>query len=255
MPPGIFVIAAAIFGARLFKRTRSGAWSCFVMAALLWICSTAPFADCIFYGLENAYPVPYDLKADAVVVLGGGVLENFPAVSAADGARPDDNARGLRQSSVSAGERLLPSSLARLSAAAEVYRKTRLPVLISGGAVFAKDSEAAAGKLYLVESGVPPGAVLTEENARDTYESAVFSKKICDAKGYKKILLLTSAYHIRRAVLSFKKAGFAQIVPLPVARITRPGRRYYFKDYLPGSGDPAKALNEWIGLLFYRLYY
>lgn len=235
LPPGIFVIAAAIFGALIFKRTRRGAWACFAFSGLMWICSTAPFADFIFYGIENAYAVPYDLKADAVVVLGGGILENFPAVSA--------------------GERLQSSSLARLSAAAEVYRKTRLPVLISGGSPFLKDSEAAVAKLYLVESGVPPGAVITEENARDTYENAVFSKKICDEKGYKKILLLTSAYHMRRAVLSFKKAGFSQIVPLPVARVTRPGRRYYFKDYLPGSGDPAKALNERLGLLFYWLYY
>ena len=249
LPPGIFVIAAAGFGALVFKRTRRGAWACFAFSALMWICSTAPFADFVFYGIENAYAVPYDLKADAVVVLGGGVLENFPAVSAAD------SAIGPRQASVSAAERLQPSSLARLSAAAEVYRKTHLPVLVSGGSPFLNDSEAAAGKLYLVESGVPPEAVITEENARDTYENAVFSKKICDEKGYKKILLLTSAYHMRRAVLSFKKAGFGQIVPLPVARVTRPGRRYYFKDYLPGSGDPAKALNERLGLLFYRMQF
>lgn len=235
LPPGIFVLAAAVFGALIFKRTKRGACACFAFSALMWICSTAPFTDFIFYGLENTYAVPYDLKADAVVVLGGGVLENFPAVST--------------------GERLTPSSLARFSAAAEVYRKTHLPVLVSGGAVFAKDSEAAVAKLYLIESGVPPEAVFTEENSRDTRENALFSKKICDKKGYKKILLLTSAYHMRRAVFLFRKAGFGQIVPLPVARVTRPGRRYYFRDYLPGSGDPAKALTEWFGLVFYRLAY
>ena len=235
LPPGIFVLASAFCGALVFKRTRRGACACFAFSALMWICSTAPFSDLVFYGLENAYAVPYDLKADAVVVLGGGVLQNFPAVSA--------------------GERLSSSSLARLSAAAAVYRKTRLPVLVSGGAVFARDSEAAAARLYLIESGVPPGAVFTEEKSRDTSENALFLKKICDEKGYKKILLLTSAYHMRRAVFLFKKAGFGQIVPLPVAREQRPGRKYYFKDYLPGSGNPAKALNEWMGLVFYRLVY
>ncbi|MCX5786878.1 MAG: YdcF family protein [Elusimicrobia bacterium] len=234
LPPGIFVVAVAVLGVAQFKRTRRAAWACFALAGLMWLCSSAPFEDLCFAGLENAYTVPTDLKADAVVVLGGGIYDNSPAVST--------------------GERLLPSSLARMSAAAEVYRKTHLPLLVSGGAPFSSGSEAAADKLYLVESGVPPGAVFTEESSRDTRENALFSKKICDEKGYKKILLLTSAYHMRRAVFLFKKAGFAQIVPLPVARQSRQGRKYHFNDYLPGSGKPAKALNEWFGLVFYRLF-
>ena len=234
LPPGIFVVAAFILGVWLLKRARRASWACFALAGLMWFCSSAPFEDLCFSGLENAYVVPADLRADVVVVLGGGIYADSP--------------------SVSSGERLSPSSLARMSAAAEVYRKTHLPLLVSGGAPFGDDPEAAAYKLYLVESGVPPGAVVTEERSRDTRENALFSKKICDEKGYKKILLLTSAYHMRRAVFLFKKAGFTQIVPLPVARQVRRGRKYHYNDFLPGPGIPGKALNEWFGLVFYRLF-
>jgi len=235
LPPGIFVLAVFILGAWLFRRVRRGAWACFAIAGLMWLSSSAPFADLLSYRLESAYSPPADLKADVLVVLGGGIYNNRPAVSA--------------------GERLKPAALARLSAAAEVYRKTRLPILVTGGSPFSKDSEASAAKLYLIESGVAPEAVLTEENSRDTRENAVFSKKICDEKGYKKILLLTSAYHMRRAVFLFKKAGFTGIVPFPVANETRRPRKYYLSDYLPGSGNPGRPLNEWFGLVFYRLAY
>ncbi|HAH31750.1 MAG TPA: hypothetical protein DCL44_05490 [Elusimicrobia bacterium] len=235
LPPGFFVLVAVVLGFAQFKKARRAACACFALAGMMWVCSTASFSDFALSGLENSYPAPSDLKADALVVLCGGVYENIPAVSA--------------------GERLKPSALARLSAAAAVYRKTRLPILVSGGSPFSKDPEAAVGKLYLVESGVPPEAVFTEESSRDTRENSLFSKKICDEKGYKKILLLTSAYHMRRAVFLFKKAGFAQIVPLPVARESGAERKYYFKDYLPGSGGLGKALNEWFGLAFYRLFY
>ena len=236
LPPGVFVVLSAAAGLFLLKRSKRAALTFFAMAGLIWLSSIAPVSDFLFIGLENAGSAGGDLKADAVVVLCGGIVESVPEVSA--------------------GERLTAASLERLSAAAEVYRKARLPIIVSGGSPFsAGSSEAAAGKLYLIECGVPAGEVITEERARDTRESAVLTKEICDEKGYGKILLLTSAYHMRRAMLSFKSAGFAGVRPLPVARVYAPGRRYIFKDYLPGSGKTEKALSEWFGLLFYKAYY
>jgi hypothetical protein len=57
-----------------------------------------------------------------------------------------------------------------------------------------------------------------------------------------------------RSVFLFRKAGAVEISPFPVAR--RTGGPRFLNDYLPGGGADARlALNEYLGLLYYRLYY
>ena len=122
--------------------------------------------------------------------------------------------------------------------------------------MFSSVSEAGAIKKYLVSLGVPREKVFTEERARDTRENAVFSKKICDKKGYTKAVIVTSACHMRRAVWSFKTAGFKEAVPYPAAYKTSMTPKYYYPDFLPGTGESLRAaMHEYLGLLFYKINY
>ena len=236
LPPGLFVAALAWLAFYLRRRSRSAAFVCLALAAAMWGYSTKVFADFVLRPLEYAYAVPDAPGGDVIVVLCAGVR--------------------VPPAYFSAGEALDNGTLERAVAAVLLHKKTRLPIIVSGGAPFSTRPEALAAGEYLREAGVSPGSIITEEAARDTYENAVFTRKLCLEKGYKKVILLTSAVHMPRAVLSFRGAGFSDLVPFPVNRISVPGEKRFFRDYLPGNGGGAgRALNEYLGLVFYRLYY
>ena len=111
-------------------------------------------------------------------------------------------------------------------------------------------------KEYLVSIGVPAKDIFTEERARDTWENAVFTKKLCDERGYKRPLIVTSAYHMRRAMWSFKKAGFEGAVPYPTAYKSSRRARFHYTDLLPRDFGPLSlALHEYLGLVFYAINY
>ena len=247
LPPGIFSTFAFCLAALSLRKGRERAarsgpagknaghaalWA--GLALLIWALSIKPVGDLLLKRLEYSYLPPAELKADAIVLLSGGIQEGAPEPF------------GMLE--------LTGVSLERTLAAARIYRKYKLPVIVTGGSLFAARSEAGAMKEYLVSLGVPREKIIAEERARDTWENALFSKKICDEKGYKRIAIVTSAYHMRRAVLSFEKAGFENAVPYPAAYKTSRTPVYYYPDFLPFYGEDLRAaLHEYLGLIFYRL--
>jgi len=236
LPPGCLVVALIVLAVYLRKRTRPAAIACAVLAGMTWIGSTKIFSDALIRPLEYAYDTPAKPEGDVIVVLSAGA-RNLPSV-------------------FSAAENLSSSTLERAIAAALLYKRTKLPILITGGSPFSELSEAEAAAAYLLELGVPRAAIITETTARDTRENAATVREICASKGFKRIILLTSAIHMPRAVFLFGKAGFEGVQPFPVSRRTRPGEPRYFRDYLPGQqADTGDALNEIFGLAFYRVYY
>ncbi len=234
LPPGSMVVAFLLLAFYLKRRERRAALFCAALAAFAWIATTHAFADLTLRPLESKYARPEKPEGDAIVLLCAGSRDWTNVLSAA--------------------ENLYPHTLERAAAAALLHRKTGLPIVVSGGSPFTTYPEAEAVARWLEEAGVPPKAIITETSARDTIESAARVKKLCDEKGFKKILLLTFAYHIPRAVFLFEKAGFGDVVPFPVARRAMPGAKRDITDYLPGSSmDARAALNERLGLLVYRL--
>ena len=235
LPPGCLVVALIVLGIYLRKKSRAGAVACVLLAGITWAGSTKVFSDLLLRPLENAYSTPEKAEGDVIVVLSGGARGSWSAFSA--------------------GEALSTSTLERASVAALLQKKTGLPVLISGGRPFTLEPEASSAANYLLERGVPLKSILTESDSRDTLENAKYSRKICADNGFKRVILLTSAYHMPRALYAFRKAGFENVVPFPVCRIGRPEARRYLRNYLPGSGgDADRAINEYLGLLFYRFY-
>ncbi|MCF8452595.1 MAG: YdcF family protein [Pedobacter sp.] len=91
------------------------------------------------------------------------------------------------------------------------YRKGRIKtIIISGGSGSLVDDtrESVLAKSFLTENcNVPDSVVIIDTVSRNTYENAVESKKIMNAAGLRTAIMITSAWHMRRAEGCFKKVG------------------------------------------------
>ena len=102
--------------------------------------------------------------------------------------------------------------------------------------------------------GVAHDRITAEEQSRNTIENAVFSRLIADPKPGERWLLVTSAYHMPRAIAVFRAAGFL-VEAYPVDWRTRGpvDAMRLFGSLSEGLGRTDAAIHEWIGLLAYRL--
>ena len=66
-------------------------------------------------------------------------------------------------------------------------------------------SEAESMKDFALSLGVDKESIIVESTSRNTYENAVFCKKIVESHGWRSILLVTSKFHVERAEQLFKK--------------------------------------------------
>jgi uncharacterized SAM-binding protein YcdF (DUF218 family) len=152
----------------------------------------SPLANWVIVPLEERFPAfsRSDGPVDGVVVLGG----SFQA--------GESLARG--QATINeAGERIVAlADLARRYPAAKL--------VFSGGAgelLSAEAPEADALKRYLGTFGVSPDRVVFENRSRTTSENAAFSRALIEPAPSERWLLVTSAWHMPRAVGCFRKAG------------------------------------------------
>ncbi|MDP4038518.1 MAG: YdcF family protein [bacterium] len=88
----------------------------------------------------------------------------------------------------------------------KLYKEGLAPKLIfSGAALDDGPSNAAAMRLQAIEEGMPAQDILVDEDSQNTYQNAVNSKLLLESINAKRIILVTSPYHQRRASLTFKK--------------------------------------------------
>lgn len=237
LPPGLFIslliISVVWF---LFKKNYKGAFVNFIVASLMWFFSIAPVSNFLIRGLESDFNVPENPAGDIIILLGGGVYDNVPDISGV-GAPSEE-------------------MVARTITAVRLQKKLNVPIIISGGNVFkGRKAEAPIVKRFLVDLGIPESKLIIEDKSRDTIENAKYSKKIFEKLKYKKPILVTSAFHMKRSIMSFKKAGI-EVVPFPANFRTWANMKYMWQDYLPnGFGGVSVAMHEYLGLLFYRLAY
>ena len=100
----------------------------------------------------------------------------------------------------------LDAGAARLLTAARLAKQHSLPVLISGGQVFSDGaSEALVAERILLQLGLPQEQIIVETQARTTKENAAYSAALCRERGYKNVLLLTSALHMPRSMQFFER--------------------------------------------------
>jgi uncharacterized SAM-binding protein YcdF (DUF218 family) len=89
----------------------------------------------------------------------------------------------------------------------KLYQDGWAPKILFSGAALDKTgpSNAAAMRAEALQAGIPDSAIIIEPKATDTYENGTFSRPILDEIGAKKIILVTSPYHQRRAYEIFKE--------------------------------------------------
>jgi uncharacterized SAM-binding protein YcdF (DUF218 family) len=156
----------------------------------------------------------------------------------------------------------------RLLYAAHLYHEGVAPnLLLTGGYIdWMADRNAPANDMaeILRMLGVPEEALWYETESRNTYENALFTREILAEKGIDRIILVTSAMHMPRAVALFEKQGF-EVFPAPAdydltqidwERLWEPNLTTQLFNLLPSVGninDTTNALKEYIGILTYRL--
>jgi uncharacterized SAM-binding protein YcdF (DUF218 family) len=146
-----------------------------------------------------------------------------------------------------------PLGLERVRYGAWLHKRTQLPILVSGGRVIPWTTPLARQMHQILtnEFGVPVRWV--EDRSTDTHENATRSAEILKREGIKSVLLVTHAWHMRRAMAAFQGAGLEPIAA--PTRFIRPPTPIV-QDFIPdGSALRASyyALHEWLGLLWYYL--
>ena len=186
--------------------------------------------------LENRFPRPAaDMPPPFGIIVLGGAVNGL--VSKARGEIVFDE-----------GERMIEAAFL-----AKRYPQAKVVFTGGSGSLIAASKEAPAAPELLVELGVDPDRIVVEDKSRNTEENAQFTAAIVHPEPKQRWLLVTSAFHMPRAIGVFEKAEF-DVVANPVAyRTLGPGNGWQW-DLDPGSGFRIfeTAVHEWIGLAVYR---
>lgn len=135
-------------------------------------------------------------------------------------------------------------------------RHPQAKVVFTGGVggLLARGAEAALPVgAFLTEAGVAPERLVLENRSRNTYENAVFTRELVKPAAGERWYLVTSAYHMPRAMGLFRKAGF-DVVAYPVDYRTRGAEDLgrFFERIPQGLMRVDVGFNEWLGLAAYR---
>jgi len=96
-------------------------------------------------------------------------------------------------------------ALARYRDGVRLYRAGWAPRLIFSGAAWdGSHSNAEVMRNLAISDGIPDSAILVDPSADDTYGNAVHTRDLMVAHGLKSAILVTSPYHLQRAVLTFR---------------------------------------------------
>jgi uncharacterized SAM-binding protein YcdF (DUF218 family) len=211
------------------------------------------FACCVLLGLAGllgAMPLGANLlvgplESDASQETGCTMAAPATIVTLAGGA--DREAVGA-----SDFERLNLASLRRVIAAVALWRTQPGRMLIfSGGSPFAgMPAESSLMGNFAVALGVPAGAIQVETTSTTTWGNARGVAALTSRP--RRIWLVTSALHMRRARFSFAHAGF-EVCPYPTdRRLVAFGLPGYLVPQAGAALKSEQALHEWVGLAYYR---
>ncbi|MBD2101214.1 YdcF family protein [Leptolyngbya sp. FACHB-261] len=236
---GVFTFWRRDWGRRL-------SFACVLTALLLLLLSSnKALSDSAVRSLEWRYRADQTTlpKADAIVVLGGGIQAQLPPRTWPEVAEEGDR--------VIYGARLYRAGLAPWL----VMSGGRVDWLGVGGPPESGDMAALAEAM-----GVPRRAILEEPSSFNTYENARNVKAILQERGLRRVLLVTSALHMPRSLAIFAKQGIEAIPAttdyLAVESQARKNAWEAGIDWLPNADalrNTSRALREYVGLGVYKL--
>lgn len=204
---------------------------------VVWMPATPLVSDWLRGTLEARYPparaetVP---SAGAIVTLGGAVGAPQPPR-----VYPDLN-----------------GAADRVWHAARLYEAGKAPLVVaSGGTLPWKDQqfrEAPAMQQLLTSWGVPADSVLLESSSANTYQNATRTAALLEKRGVDRVLLVTSALHMRRALATFRSTRL-EVVPAATDYRVVEGKTTLL-DLLPSAGaldGSTAAIREYVGYVVY----
>ena len=239
LPPGLFFILLLV--QLIFQQSRKFVLFINILLLMLVYIMSAGFIVDIFMGsLENKVP-PLSKNnmniGDVYIVLGGGLIEN----------RRDTNY----------GATLSAESLKRLIYADLLYKENPLPIIVTGGKSPLKKNNFSEGFImaqYLYDLGVNRGDVLIESMSTNTIENAKYAGQLIEKFGFKNPILITSAYHMPRAVYAFKQQNI-KVIPAPTDYHTEDIRGSFiqFMPSIDAMVNTCRILHEYMGSIYYRI--
>jgi vancomycin permeability regulator SanA len=144
----------------------------------------------------------------ALILLFAITYRTIDVRSAQDGVRQADVILVLG-SAVWPNEQPSPSLRARMDRAIELYRDGYAPYLIlSGGLGRYPPEEAEVMRRLALEAGIPQEVLLLDEDAHSTWDSIIKAREILGEKKWETVLIVSDPFHIHRALLMARDAGF-----------------------------------------------
>lgn len=231
------LLLGALIG--LHWRKRWGLRLAWAALAMLIVQGWEPLPDALIRQLEARHPelaASTPVAGYAGVIVLGGALE--PAYAWQGHDQPALN---------EAAERMI-------AALPLLQQNQSLRLLFTGG-----DGELFAGSLteaqraarFFSRMGITPERLLLESASRTTYENAVFSARLPGVDAKRPWLLITSAWHMPRAMAAFQKAGW-NVTPYPVDYRTGNATPWTEYSLAEGARKWHLLLHEVLGLLVYR---
>lgn len=241
LPPSSLLILL-LLSVMLRKRWPKLAMTSFVMATSgLYIMCLPITVEYAARALETEAPLAQEqwstlpLKADAIVVLGGGREINDPAWQ---------------------GDQPSLMAMQRVRYAARLAKASGLPVLVTGGLHFGQPPSEAQLMADSLEQDFAVSTHWLEHESRTTWENAQYTAKILQREGIQRVVLVTDAWHMPRSRWSFEQFGFT-VVSAPVGFLSVPNGRP-LNGWLPegkAMWQNTALLNEAMGAVLYRLSY
>ena len=227
LPPAglVFIALAGLWLSR--RHPRTGRSIAFLALAALLALSVPPVADALLRTLEPPPVSEADLKrAEAIVILGAGTYYNAPEYG---------------------GDSLRGAALERLRYGAYLQRRTKLPILVTGGSPFGGRPEGELMKEVL-ERELQASVQWVESASRDTAENARFSAPILKSGNVSRIVLVSHGWHLRRATPLFRAQGL-EVLPAATGYATAPPSA--LASLLPSANaleGSSRALLEWLAI-------
>ena len=206
----------------------------------LYFFSSLIVGDTLLGSLEDDYPILATAACPpgaAIVVLGGATYAPVPP-----------------RQSIEVGP-----AFDRLLHGMRLLRARRAPLLVLSGGVIpmmvgTDMTEARRMRSLALEYGVDSEVIVLEERSRNTYENAFYTWRVLRERGIERIILVSSAMHMPRAVAAFRRQGF-EVVPAPAdVRVVQ--RPFHLGRLLPSFNaleSSTAALKEYMSTVVYRL--
>jgi uncharacterized SAM-binding protein YcdF (DUF218 family) len=225
LKPSHLLAYTAVLGVVLWRRP-IGRRLLITAAVLVIVLGVLPTAWFILSPLETRFLRPENLgRVDGIVVLAG----EEPARLSELHEQPSVNA-------------------SRLMTFLMLARRFPHARLVHSGDTAERQSELA--RELLLGAGIAPERIVFEDRSRTTCESPRATRELVKPELTERWLLVTSAYHLPRAVACYRAAGF-DVIAYP-ADYRRQKSPLYF-GLTANLSDFDDAAHEWIGLLYYRL--